>query len=246
MKLNEQNLIIPPWVSPYRAVCLLPFTVRLSKTYEDLAKVVQIRSSSYGRHVPEIGHLLASPESDDFRDDVLHLIVESKLDGSVLGSIRLQPNITRPLRIEGECEMPEKYQVPRKIELMRLGVKNGADGLSVNFAIYKACCEICYRCGFEYIFVAGRNPLNRLYKALQYEDVLDGETVPLSYAAGIQHNIFALPVDKIHELCDKTYPTFRRFLCEEDHPDIDIDYDTIFECFGQRKEATVGADRSLV
>jgi hypothetical protein len=202
----------------------LAFRVRLATCAADIAKAVGVRATAYGRHVPEVGVALRAPEPDDARDDILLVIAESKLDGTVLGSMRLQPNFHRPLRIEGEARLPDRFRRKRLVEFMRLTVTNGASGRLVMPALAKASFEICYRTHIDFAFVAGRHPVSLMYQAMQFDDVLDGGMVNLSYAAGVPHSIYCLPIDEADERWRNAGHALYPFMAHTEHPDIAIDY----------------------
>lgn len=213
-----------PYAAPAQRREHLAFRVRLATTPDDLLKAVGLRSAAYGRHVPAVGAALREPEPDDARPDVLIVIAESKLDGSVLGSMRLQPNFHRPLRIEGEARLPARFHDRRLVEFMRLTVTNGSAGRLVMPAIAKASFEICWRTGIDYAFVAGRHPVSLMYQAMQFDDVLDGATVNLSYAAGVPHNIYCLPIADADARWRRARHSLYPFMAHTEHPDIAIDY----------------------
>ena len=73
--------------------------------------------------------------------------------------MRLNPNMSRPLRIESETDLPPQFRKLRLVEFMRLGVENGIAGQMVTAALVKAGFEICHACGFDYILAAGRRLL---------------------------------------------------------------------------------------
>lgn len=79
---------------------VLPFTVRLVGDDQDLSKAVQIRHSAYARHLPTFAETLKTPESADSEEGVVVLLAESKLDGSPLGTMRIQTNEFKPLCVE--------------------------------------------------------------------------------------------------------------------------------------------------
>jgi len=213
-----------PYSEPPRRRETLAFRVRLARTPADVLKAVGVRASAYGRHVPAVGEALRQPEPDDARDDVLIVIAEAKLDGSVLGSMRLQPNFHRPLRIEGEAELPGRFRAKRLVEFMRLTVTNGTAGRLVMPAIAKAAYEICHRARIDYAFVAGRHPVSLMYRAMQFDDVLDGATVALSYAAGVPHHIYCLPIDEADARWRSAGHSLYPFMAHTEHPDIAIDW----------------------
>src|SRR5215218_4103601 len=101
MKAAEETFLRQrPYGVTAESVERLPFRVRLAASPQDLQKVVDIRSSAFGRHLPSQGKALSTPEADDEFPEVLLLLAERKLDRRVLGSMRLQRNTRRPLRIE--------------------------------------------------------------------------------------------------------------------------------------------------
>jgi hypothetical protein len=213
-----------PYAAPPQRRESLAFRVRLATTPSDLHGAVGVRSAAYGRHMPAVGAALREPEPDDARDDVLIVIAQSKLDGIVLGSMRLQPNFHRPLRIEGEAALPTCYRDKRLVEFMRLTVTNGTAGRMVMPALAKASFEICYRTGIDYAFVAGRHPVSLMYQAMQFDDVLQGGKVNLSYAAGVPHSIYCLPIDEADERWRRAGHSLYPFMAHTEHPDIGIDY----------------------
>jgi hypothetical protein len=223
-----------PYSLPVEASEALPFRIRLVLSTQDLLRAVEIRSSAYSRHVPVVGEALRVAEADDYRSDVLSIFAERKADGRALGSVRLQSNLSRPLRIEGETLLPPKFQRRRLVEFMRLGVENGLAGRMVSSALVKAGFEICHACGFDFILAAGRRSVASIYRSMAFDDVLEGGTVPLSYANHLPHGIFSIPVDEVDRRLPPRNPGLYRFMARTHHPDITIDYDRVFDAFGHR------------
>jgi hypothetical protein len=202
----------------------LAFRVRLATSTADIVRAVAVRSSAYGRHVPAVGAVLRVPEPDDSRNDVLLVIAESKLDRAVLGSIRLQPNFHQPLRLQTDVTLPDKLTGRPLVEFMRLTVTHGLPGRLVMAALAKASFEICHRTGVEYILVAGRQPVSLMYESMQFDDLLGGGTVNLSYAAGLPHGIYCLPVRDADRRWRTAAHSLYPFMAHTEHPDIEIDY----------------------
>ncbi len=173
------------------------------------------------------------PEADDRFPDVLLLIAERKIDRRVLGSMRLQPNLSRPLRIESVTELPQPYQGQRLIEFMRLGVENGLSGRMVMAALAKASFEICHAAGFAYIIAVGRRSTSEIYRTMRFDDVLDGERVRVPHAGNLPHSIYSLPVAEADQRWRRaTDHGLYGFMARTEHPDIRIDYERVFEVFG--------------
>lgn len=220
-----------PYSVPIRATESLPFLVRFVDSPQDLRNAVEIRSSAFMRHVPGLGAALRDPESDDHRADVLLLIAERKADRRVLGSMRLQPNINRPLRLEGELSLPESYRNRRLVEFMRLGIENGDAGSMVRPALAKAGYEICHAASFDFIFAAGRHSTSQIYRSMLFDDVFPNATVALSYADNMEHSIFALPIQDADRRWRESGHGLYDFMATTAHPDIRIDYERVFRVF---------------
>lgn len=226
-----QRSLDRPYSVPIEVSELLPFRVRLAENSKDVDGAVEIRSLAFARHIPAFGEELRNPEADDYRQDVLLLIAERKADGRVIGSMRLQPNIFRPLRIEQEARLPEPYRGRRLIEFMRLGVENGNAGRMVMAALAKASYEICYATSFDFVLAAGRRSTSGIYRAMQFDDVFGGERVVLSYAQDMPHGIFALPVRDADRRWQLARHSLYGFMARTEHPDIHVDYGRVFSAF---------------
>ena len=139
---------------------------------------VEIRAAAYARHIPTLGQALRRPEADDLRPDALLLIAESKLDGVVVGSLRLQHNFDRQLRIESELTLPEAFVGKRLVEVRRLGVGNGSTGKMVMAALVKAAYELCHASAIDYLIFCARDSVAAKYRTMHFDDVLGGKTSP--------------------------------------------------------------------
>ena len=231
---SDTTLLLP--VRPYSVACerreLLPFRVRLAETAQDIDKAVEIRAAAYSRHVPDMGDALRKPEPDDLRPDALLLIAESKLDGVVVGSLRLQPNFNRPLRIEAELALPETHAGRRLVEARRLGVENGTSGRMVMVALVKAAYELCHASDIDYAIVGGRRSVAIMYRTMLFDDILGGETVSLPYASNLPHSIFSMPIRDADRRWRTMGHSLYDFMARTEHPDIRIDYERVFATFG--------------
>lgn len=220
---------------PYRAANAksesLPFRVRLVRSPQDLEKVVEIRSSAYSRHYPHLAGALKEPEGEDLRSDVLLLIAERKLDQRAIGSMRLQPNFHRPLRIEGELKLPAAYVGGRTVETTRLGVENGMPGTTVMVALVKAAYEICHACSIDYGVAGGRRPMAHVFRSLGYDEL--GGPIPISYGNNLPHWVFGIPILEVEERLRLKGHAYYEFMALTEHRDIQIDYQRVFEVFGR-------------
>ncbi len=207
-----------------REIHSLPFTVTLATTESDIARAVAVRSSAYLRHRAPAADKLRVAEADDCRTDVILLFACSKLDGGVLGTIRIHPNFEHPMKFEDSVRLPSRFDGKRCVEFMRLGVVNGLDGRLVTSALAKASYEICVANAIDYIFVASRPPVDAVYRGYRFDDLLGGEKVDLSYAPGAKHSILCLPVKDAEARWSKADGAVHRFFMRTEHPDISVDY----------------------
>jgi hypothetical protein len=210
----------------------LPFVVRLASGPQDLQRAVEIRASAYSRHLPRVGEALRTAEKEDLRSDVLLLIAERKFDRRPIGSIRIEPNFTGPLRIESETTLPDRFRNRQLVELTRLGVDNGNAGTLVMAALAKAAFEICSACGIDYAIAVGRRSMGEMFRSLCF-DVIEGP-VHLSYSKTVPFWLYAIPVAEWEQRLRGKGHFYFEFMARTDHPDIAIDYDHVFGTFGAR------------
>ena len=221
-----ENAIVRAYSVPSQKTQILPFRVRLAKTRDDLLGAVRIRSEAYRRRLPVVADSLVDPEPEDMRDDVLLLIAENKFDNTVVGSIRLVPNFTKPLKIENDVALPTALQGKRLVEFMRLGVESGAAGQMVFSALAKAAYEICFYQNIDAVLAAGRYPVELIYRRLQFDDLL-GHPIALSYADNLPHHVFYYDVRQVDEKLRASGNKLYRFMAETTHPDIAIDMEEV-------------------
>ena len=203
----------------------LPFTVNLVTTKEDLARAIAVRASAFLRHNAPAAEKLRNGEKDDERDDVLLLVARSKLDGGILGTIRIQPNFKTPMHLESVIDLPYPFNKSRCVEFIRLGVLNGSSGRLVSYALAKASYEICVATKMDYIFLCSRSPVDTMYRRYRFDDFLGGKKLELHYAPGVPHTALCLPVAEAEERWRlHSHPVYR-FFVETEHPDLEIDYE---------------------
>ena len=201
----------------------LPFRIRVVTTPQDLAKAVEVRASAYARHMPTLGQSLLAPEAEDLKPDVLVLLAERKFDARPVGSLRLQSNVRRPLRLEGEAPLLQAFSKRRLIESTRLGVDLGGTSRLVTAGLIKAAFEICQSAGVDYNVTGGRRSMAQVFRSLQFDE-LDGGPFPISFGNNIPHWIFVLPVREFEGRLRKAEHWYYDFMARTDHPDIDIDW----------------------
>ncbi len=201
----------------------LPFTVKIVRNAQDLNKAVAIRQSAYARHMPVFAEKLVLPEAVDFEEGVIVLLAESKVDGSPLGTIRIQNNLSKPLPLEQSVKLPDSFTGRVMGEPTRLGVTNDKVGSLVKTVLLKASFQYFLAHGFEYMMVAGRAPVDRQYDRLLFQDVFSSQDyVPLQHAGLVPHRILWMNVTHTErQWTDAKHPLLN-FMFKTDHPDIMI------------------------
>ncbi len=222
----EPGVSATPQHTPLR-VEHLPFTVRMVRTECDLLKAVSIRHAAYARHVPDLARILRHPEAVDYSQDVEIVLAESKLDGSPLGTLRIQTNRNHPLVLEESLKLPPWLQGRRLAEATRLGITDGAAGRLVKTVLFKVFYQYCLYNDLDWMVITARSPLDRQYERLMFRDVYPAMGfVPMKHVGGLLHRVLALAVPEAHSAWQAARHPLLDFMCNTQHPDIQIDWPT--------------------
>lgn len=218
----EQRQTIVSFPAGTVATERLPFTIRRVGDHDALRKAVRVRHAAYARHVPDFARSLALPEPCDYEEDAVVLLAESRLDGSPLGTCRIQTNEYRPLHVEESVVLPPWLQGRRLAEVTRLGVDEGRIGRVVKLALIKACFEFCEHNAIEWAVVTGRSPIDRQYEQLLFCDVFEDKAmVPLQHVGGIPHRVMAFEIATGEARWREAGHPLLGFFRHTRHPDID-------------------------
>jgi hypothetical protein len=117
---------------------------------------------------------------------------------------------------------------------MRLGVENGISGQMVMAALAKASFEICHAAAFDYIVAVGRRTTSEIYRSMRFDDALEGHMVRVPHAGNLPHSIYCLPVAEADARWRGSHHSLYDFMARTEHPDIQIDYERVFDTFGTR------------
>ncbi len=201
----------------------LPFTVRVVRSEADLYKAVHVRHSAYARHVPTFAESLRSPESYDTMDGTVVLLAESKLDGTPLGTMRIQTNAFAPLPLEHSLTLPPAMRHSPLAEATRLGVGEPTQGRAVKTVLFKAFFLYCQQQGIDWMVITARTPIDRQYERLLFKDVDPAlGYVPLAHVGNLPHRIMCLEVSGAEQhWAELQHPLFQ-FVFRTDHVDIDL------------------------
>jgi hypothetical protein len=201
----------------------LPFTVKAVRNEPDLMKAVHIRQTAYGRHVPELAELLRLPELYDREDGSVVLLAESKLDGSAVGTMRIQTNRYRKLGLEDSVVLPAWLQHKNLAEATRLGVSGGRIGRLPKTMLFKAYFDYCVDEDIDWMVITARSPLDRQYEALLFKDVFPGGAfIPMHHVGHIPHRVMAFEVAAAENIWAAAHHPLFDFMFRTYHPDIDV------------------------
>lgn len=211
----------------------LPFTVRIARCDEDLAKAVSIRHQAYARHLPAVAATLDRPEALDREEDSVVVLAESKLDGTPVGTMRIQKNCNRRLVLEDSVDLPAWLKGRSMIEITRFGVAEGRMGRLVKTVLVKAGFQFCLLNDIDWIVIAARAPLDTLWEKLLFRDVFPGfGLIPMRHAGNIPHRVLAFDVSTAYERWTAARHPLLDFMCRTHHPDLGL---------AERDEATWAA-----
>jgi hypothetical protein len=200
----------------------LPFTVRIVRSDDALQKAVAIRQAAYARHMPELGEMLKAPEANDHDQGSVVLLAESRLDGSPLGTMRIQTNRFKPLSIEQGVDLPAWLRNKSQAEATRLGIEVGRTGRLVKTTLFKAFFFYCVEANIEWMVIGARSPLDRMYDALMFQDLFPGQYMPMRHFNNIPHRVLALEIATLKERWDCANHTLYDFFFRTRHPDLDL------------------------
>jgi hypothetical protein len=211
-----------PEISIRRKEEALPFTISVVREEVRLEKAVSIRYAAYARHVPAFAAKLTEPEPNDRDAGSILLLAESKLDGTPVGTMRIQTNRYKPLAIEGSVKLPENFHGATLSEATRLGIGEGRIGNVAKIALFKAYYLCCIATGIDWMVIAARPPLDRQYEALLFDDLFPGEMKEMRHGNNIPHRVLTLKVGRVEPTWRETGHKLYDYFFRTNHPDIDV------------------------
>ncbi|MCB2006690.1 MAG: hypothetical protein R3E92_04910 [Burkholderiaceae bacterium] len=201
----------------------LPFTVRVVRDDAALSKAVSIRAEAYGRHMPEFGEKLRTPEAIDSEPGVAVLLAESKLDGAPIGTLRIQTNAYMPLKVEQSVTLPRWLRDRPLAEVSRLGIVGGTIGRLVKIVLIKAAFQYCEQDGIDWAIVAARAPLDRQYDQLMFEDLYPEQGfIPMRHGNNIPHRVLGFEIETGAQRWTEAQHPLLKFFVHTHHSDIDV------------------------
>ncbi|PIL38290.1 hypothetical protein [Massilia psychrophila] len=201
----------------------LPFTISIAQSSTELTQAVAIRHGAYARHVPGFAETLQVAESLDSDDGVIVLLASSKLDGSPLGTMRIQTNCFKPLELEDSLALPKWLATQRLAEAARLGVTQEKMGRLVKSMLFKAYFQYCQLDSIDWMVITARSPVDRQYDRLLFDDVYPGMGyVPVHHVDNMPHRVMKFEIATAQERWIKAKHPMYDFIINTIHPDIDL------------------------
>ena len=199
----------------------LPFVVRMAGQSE-LAEVAEFRSASYGKHLPHLAEQLLETEASDYDLGCEVIVVRSKLDNSLLGTMRMHTNAFKPLPLQASIELGSQFRQTRMVETTRLCVKGSPNTSLVRTAMFKAQFHYCLQNDVDWMLAAGRRNVDRIYEGLRFSDVGEqGLFYPMAHAGGVPHRVMCLSPLEALGMWSVDHP-LHIFIMGTHHKDIDL------------------------
>jgi hypothetical protein len=198
----------------------LPFVVRMAQQSE-LRDVAAFRAASYGKHLPDVARGLIDPEGSDYDLGCEVIVVRSKLDDSLLGTMRMHTNVFKPLPLQTSIHLGERFRQKRMVETTRLCIKGSPNASLVRTAMFKAQFHYCLENGIDWMLATGRRPVDRIYESLLFSDALEpGRFYPMEHVGGLPHRVMCLSPREALTMWSVDHP-LHVFIMGTEHKDMD-------------------------
>lgn len=200
---------------------LLPFWIAKAESDRDLEIAARARQVAYGKHLPQFGEKLATPDEDDFHPDSAVLLAYSKLDSSCIGTVRVQIANQQALRLEDSFCLPSALRQGRIAEISRLAIPSRSNGFALRLMLIKAAYWYSRANQVDRCFLCVRYPVDRQYRRFDLDDVMNqGEFVPMKHIGMIPHRILWFDVFKIEARWLLTCNPLHSVYFSSSHPDL--------------------------
>lgn len=177
---------------------LLPFWITKAESTRELELAAKVRKIAYAKHLPQFGERLGMPDEDDHHGDSAVLLAYSKLDGSCIGTVRVQIARERPLRLEDSFALPRALRNGRIAEVSRLAIPARSNGLALRLMLIKAAYWYSRANHVDRCFLCVRFPVDRQYRRFDLNDVMHGnEFVSMKHIGMIPHRVLWFDVFNI-------------------------------------------------
>lgn len=200
---------------------MLPFWIAQAKSDHELELAAKARQIAYGKHLPEFGVRLATPDAHDKGDGFAVLLAYSKLDSSCIGTVRIQISENSSLALESSFQLPSGLRAGRIAEISRLAIPVSSNGLTLRLMLIKAAYWYCRANHVDRSFICVRHPLDRQYRRFDLEDVLpNAEFIPMQHIGMIPHRILWFDVNAIERRWLQNGNPLHTLYVSTSHPDV--------------------------
>lgn len=199
----------------------LPFTVSIAKE-QDFASIAKLRSDGYGRRSAALGALLSQSEPADLPIPGREILVaKSKLDGALIGTMRLHVGLFEPTSVEKAIELPANLAGQRIMDAARFCCSGGA---VCRAAIFKAALLYAKHHAVDQFLLATLERIEPLYLSAGFAPLFDdGRLHPIPMAENLPHRILRINMPTLRADMEMRRPAMVDFLFNTDHgADIDI------------------------
>jgi hypothetical protein len=203
---------------------LLRFSLRVARSEADLRAACQVRSASYGHHLPSLRTPFAEPDELDWSPETTVFLAVDKDSGQTVGTARLATNARAPLQIEHSTVLAEPLSDRVLAEVTRLSVLPGHDDPRVKLALMKSTYLYCMARQVQWMVIGARSDgLIRQYRRLGFTDLLPGgQMVPLAHAGNLPHRVLGFDVTAAERNWHAAQHPFYDFMVRTYHPDIEL------------------------
>lgn len=202
----------------------LPFIVKLQETQTELEQLVNLRCCCYGHHLPDFVDTCRSPQECDYYDSTSNLIVIDKVQGDLLGAIRMEISDEHEVSIQEGLDIPSEYKDGRMATATKFCIKPNAHMKLVRLAIFKSFFMSLVIHDVTHLIILCRRELETFYKKNLCDKDLyrDNPYRKLKSVGNIQHRVYGMTVDELYERWVSTPHPNIQFLTNIRHPDIKI------------------------
>jgi hypothetical protein len=200
---------------------LLPFWIAKAEKEHEFQLAARARQLAYGKHLPQLGEKLSEPDEEDRSDEYAVLVAYAKLDGSCIGTVRIQISQHSPLALEQSFALPGALRKGRIAEISRLAIPARSNGLALRLMLIKAAYWYCRANLVDRAFLCVRHPVDRQYRRFDLEDVLPTpEFIPMAHIGMIPHRIFWFDVCDIEARWLLNANPLHALYISTSHPDL--------------------------
>lgn len=199
----------------------LPFTVSIASE-KDFPSIAKLRSDGYGRRSAALGAQLARSEpADEPIPGREILVAQSKLDGALIGTMRLHVGLFEPTSVEKAIELPANLAGQRIMDAARFCCTGGA---VCRAAIFKAALLYAKRHHVDQFLLATLERIEPLYLSAGFAPLFDdGRLHPIPMAENLPHRILRINMPTLRADMEIRRPAMVDFLFSTDHgSDIDL------------------------